>query len=163
MRADNSPHLIKAAQQRADQTRRRAVAALRRMDATGKLTRPASPVPGSTPRPTCVRRSSGCERATKRGPPRPCLPTGNAPPRPPCCAALRPPLNGSVTSNATTVHYATRWPRPSANNAHPRSSAPKAVATRPTTRARNSSDRADQRPAQLTSTTPSTTQTPRSQ
>ncbi len=36
MRADNSPHLIKAAQQRADQTRRRAVAALRRMDATGK-------------------------------------------------------------------------------------------------------------------------------
>ncbi len=36
MRADNSPHLLKAAQQRVDQTRRRAVAALRRMDATGK-------------------------------------------------------------------------------------------------------------------------------
>ena len=36
MRADNSRHLIKAAQQRAEQTRRQAVAALRRMDATGK-------------------------------------------------------------------------------------------------------------------------------
>ena len=36
MRADNSRHLIKSAQQRAEQTRRRAVAALRRMDATGK-------------------------------------------------------------------------------------------------------------------------------
>ncbi len=36
MRADNSRHLITAAQQRAEQTRRRAVAALRRMDATGK-------------------------------------------------------------------------------------------------------------------------------
>jgi transposase-like protein len=36
MRADNSWHVIKAAQQRAEQTRRRAVAALRRMDSTGK-------------------------------------------------------------------------------------------------------------------------------
>ena len=36
MRADNSRHLIKAAQQRAEQTRRRAVAALRRLDTTGK-------------------------------------------------------------------------------------------------------------------------------
>ena len=36
MRADNSRHLIKAAQQRAEQTRRRAVAALRRMDASGE-------------------------------------------------------------------------------------------------------------------------------
>lgn len=36
MRADNSRHVIKAAQQRAEQTRRQAVAALRRMDATGK-------------------------------------------------------------------------------------------------------------------------------
>lgn len=35
MRADNSPHLVTAAQQRAEQTRRRAVAALRRMDAAG--------------------------------------------------------------------------------------------------------------------------------
>jgi len=36
MRADNSRHLIKSAQLRAEQTRRQAVAALRRMDATGK-------------------------------------------------------------------------------------------------------------------------------
>ena len=36
MRADNSRHVVKAAQQRAEQTRRRAVAALRRMDSTGK-------------------------------------------------------------------------------------------------------------------------------
>ena len=36
MRADNSKHLIKAAQRRAEQTRRQAVAGLRRMDATGK-------------------------------------------------------------------------------------------------------------------------------
>lgn len=35
MRADNSRHLLESAQQRAKQTRRRAIAALRRMDATG--------------------------------------------------------------------------------------------------------------------------------
>ncbi len=36
MRADNSRHLIASAQQRAEQTRRRAVAALPRMDTLGK-------------------------------------------------------------------------------------------------------------------------------
>jgi hypothetical protein len=35
MRADNSRHLLTAAQKRAEQTRRRAVAALRRLDAAG--------------------------------------------------------------------------------------------------------------------------------
>jgi hypothetical protein len=35
MRADNSRHIISAAQQRAEQTRRRAIAALRRLDAAG--------------------------------------------------------------------------------------------------------------------------------
>lgn len=35
MRADNSRHLLESVQQRAEQTRRRAVTALRRMDATG--------------------------------------------------------------------------------------------------------------------------------
>jgi hypothetical protein len=37
MRADNSHHLRAAARQRADATRRRAIAALRRLDATGRL------------------------------------------------------------------------------------------------------------------------------
>lgn len=36
MRADNSQHLLAAAQHRTEQTRRRAVAALRRLDTTGK-------------------------------------------------------------------------------------------------------------------------------
>jgi len=36
MRADNSRHLIAAAQQRAEHARRRAVATLRRLDTTGK-------------------------------------------------------------------------------------------------------------------------------
>jgi hypothetical protein len=36
MRADNSRHLVTAAQQRAEQTRQRAVAALRRLEAAGK-------------------------------------------------------------------------------------------------------------------------------
>jgi hypothetical protein len=36
MRADNSHHVIQAAHRRAEQTRERAVAALRRMDATGQ-------------------------------------------------------------------------------------------------------------------------------
>ena len=36
MRADNSHHVIQAAQRRAGQTRERAVTALRRMDATGQ-------------------------------------------------------------------------------------------------------------------------------
>ena len=36
MRADNSRHLIAAAQERAERTRRLAVAALRRLDTTGK-------------------------------------------------------------------------------------------------------------------------------
>jgi hypothetical protein len=36
MRADNSPHVIAAAQRRAEQTRQCAPAALRRMDVTGQ-------------------------------------------------------------------------------------------------------------------------------
>ena len=36
MRADNSHHVIAAAHRRAEQTRQRAIAALRRMDATGQ-------------------------------------------------------------------------------------------------------------------------------
>ena len=36
MRADNSHHVVAAAQRRAEQTRERAIAALRRMDATGQ-------------------------------------------------------------------------------------------------------------------------------
>jgi len=36
MRADNSRHVIAAARRRAEQTRGRAVAALRRMDVTGQ-------------------------------------------------------------------------------------------------------------------------------
>jgi hypothetical protein len=36
MRADNSRHLLAAAQQRAEHTRQRAVAALRRLDSTGQ-------------------------------------------------------------------------------------------------------------------------------
>lgn len=36
MRADNSQHVIAAARRRAQQTRQRAIAALRRMDATGQ-------------------------------------------------------------------------------------------------------------------------------
>ena len=36
MRADNSRHVIAAAHRRAEQTRQRAIAALRRMDATGQ-------------------------------------------------------------------------------------------------------------------------------
>ena len=36
MRADNSHHVIAAAHRRAEQTRQRAVTALRRMDATGQ-------------------------------------------------------------------------------------------------------------------------------
>jgi|SRR5215470_10893727 len=36
MRADNSHHVVQAAQRRAEQTRQRAVTALRRMDATGQ-------------------------------------------------------------------------------------------------------------------------------
>ncbi len=36
MRADNSRHVIAAARRRAEQTRQRAIAALRRMDATGQ-------------------------------------------------------------------------------------------------------------------------------
>ena len=35
MRADNTGHLVAAARSRAEQTRQRAVAALRRMDSTG--------------------------------------------------------------------------------------------------------------------------------
>ncbi len=36
MRADNSRHLLAAAQERTESTRRRAAAALRRLDSTGK-------------------------------------------------------------------------------------------------------------------------------
>ena len=95
MRADNSRHVIAAAQRRAEQTRQRAVAALRRMDAAGQrisfnsvsrtgrgvrswLYAQGGPARGdrTTPRPG----SGHCHRRRS-------LPSGNGHRIPRCCAA----------------------------------------------------------------------------
>lgn len=103
MRADNSRHIIAAARHRTDQTRQRAIAALRRMDATGNLStstaspaKPASHVPGATPKTTCAARSNGSANTTgPRGTRR--FPTGNAQPATPCCGAWRQPPTASAS------------------------------------------------------------------
>ena len=118
MRADNSRHLIKAAQLRTEQTRRQAVAALRRMDATAK------PI-------------SFESAAANRSRPMRCLRNGNAHLTRPCCAASRSPPNASDPSSGTTASYATRSPKHSVTSARRRSSASRTIATRPTRSARN--------------------------
>lgn len=144
MRADNSRHLITAAQQRAEQTRRRAVAALRRMDATGmpisfeSLSREAGVSRSWLYAQADLRHE--VERLRARHQPQPfrsVSPDRQRASETSSYAASRPPPNGSAASSATTTSYATRSPRPSANAAPRRSSAPQVVATRPTRRARN--------------------------
>jgi hypothetical protein len=86
MRADNTHHLTEAARRRAQLTRRRAVAALRRMDTTGLAVtidalaaRRACPGPGSTTNPTCGPRPNSCATDSvpdRAGPSR----TASAPP-----------------------------------------------------------------------------------
>ena len=142
MRSDNSRHLVAAAQKRAEQTRRRAVAALRRVaDGSNPASpsmpspaRPASPGPGSTPNPTCEPRSSSSAPGTSSAH-RPLRhPSGNEPPTPLCCGGSRPLPNGSVASSRTTSSCAPPSPKPSENTVRP----PSPVAARPAaTRRRN--------------------------
>lgn len=88
MRADNSRHLIKAAQQRAEQTRRRAVAALRGLDTTGK------PISfESVTREARVSRSWLCAQAVPS-------PRGRASPR----APAEQPVQRSTASRTATRH-----------------------------------------------------------
>jgi hypothetical protein len=103
MRADNSRHVIAAAHRRAEQTRRRAVTALRRMDATGQritfdavAARPGSPGPGFTPSRTCAPRSSGSASGTRPLRRRRFLHNGSTHRIPRCYAASRRPPPASV-------------------------------------------------------------------
>jgi len=122
MRADNTRHVIAAAQRRAEQTRQRAIAALRRMDAGGqRITFDA------------VSRESGVSRswlyaqddlraeierlanAIQPRQQRPFLPKGSGRPAPRCFAAWKPPLPASASWRPTTSSSATHSPGHSAS------------------------------------------------
>lgn len=170
MRADNSRHLIASAQHRAEQTRRRAVATLRRMDTTGK------PITfESVAREAGVSRSwlyaqadlrQEVERLRARHQTRPS--TAVPPDR----------QRASETSLLRRLEAATERIRHlERDNRELRDALAQALGDQRTSAilgntgrsrhareegSRNSSDRADQRPGHLASRTPSPWQTPRS-
>ena len=121
MRTDNSRHVIEAARRRAEQTRQRAVTALRRMDATGqRITFDAVSREAGVSRswlyaqPTCAPRSSGSANGTLPSARR-SLPSGNTPRLPRCCAALRRLPPASIAWKQTTSNSAMPSPGRSAN------------------------------------------------
>ena len=122
MRADNTRHVIQAAQHRAQQTRQRAVTALRRMDAAGqRITFDAVSREAGVSRSWLYAQDdlrAEIERLRQRHRPRPrrpSLPRGNGPRIPRCSAALRRPPPASATWKQTTSNSATRSPGRSAN------------------------------------------------
>ena len=122
MRADNSRHVIAAAHRRAEQTRQRAVTALRRMDGTGQritfdasAARLASPGPGSTPKTTCAPRSNGCASDTRLLRHRRFPLRGSVHRIPRCYAASKRPPPASAIWKQTTINSATPSPEHSAN------------------------------------------------
>lgn len=122
MRADNTAHLITAAQRRHEFTRAKAIRALRELDQTGGPVtfetvahQARSPAPGSTPSPTSAPRSNSCEHgATARRAHR-CLP-GNALPNPPSCADWKPPTTAIGNSPKKTSGSADSLSKPSGNS-----------------------------------------------
>ena len=127
MRADNSRHVIQAARRRAQHTRQRAVAALRRMDTAGQRI-----TFNAVSREARVSRSwlyaqedlrAEIERLRDRHPAplhqRQFLPSGSAHQSPRCCAAWRRPPPGSAVWRPTTSTCARRWPEPSENAERP--------------------------------------------
>ena len=167
MPADNAHHLRAAAQRRTEQTRHRAVAALRRLDAAG------APVTlDGLAREAGVSRSwlytqhdlrLDIERRRRRH--RPASAQATVPPErqrasdaSAAAAAPQPPPSAFAASSTTTNNCATPSPAPSANAEPPTSSATPPSTTRRTANPRNSSARADREPSRPSLPTPSTTE-----
>lgn len=124
MRADNSHHVITAARRRSQVTRRRAVAALRRIDNAGL------PITVDT-----IAREAGVSRSwiysqpdlraeiddceTGRPTARRLVPTASAAQTTPCCTASNWPHNASASWRPTTSGAAKNSPKPSASAASP--------------------------------------------
>ena len=116
---------------RAEQTRQRAVTALRRMDATGQritfdAVSPRSwrlPVLALRPSTTCAPRSNGSASGTRPLRRRRFLLSGSAPRIPRCYAAWRRPPPASAIWKQTTSNSATPSPGRSANAGPPKCSA----------------------------------------
>lgn len=151
MRADNTHPVIAAARRRAEQTRQRAIAALRRMDATGQRV-----TFDSVAREADVSRSwlysqddlrADIERLRDRqgptGPPQHPPPTGNGPPTPRCYAAWKPPPAASRPWRKRTGSSATPSPAHSVNTGPRTSSDRTTSATRRRGPRRGSSDPAE--------------------
>ena len=169
MRADNSQHLIAAARERAEQTRTRALRALRRLDEAGVAVTFEA-----------IAREAGVSRSwlygqadlrteiealrTRSRPSSPASSTTQRqrPATHPCCAGWKPRPHACASSRLTTTSCARPSPKPSVPHEQPASPAPAPAATRPGGQPRNSSGRADSEPSTAASTTPSTTQTRRS-
>ena len=169
MRADNSHHVIQAATRRAQQTRQRAVTALRRMDAAGqRITFDAVSREAGVSRSWLYAQEdlrAEIERLRQRHRhliSRRFLLNGNAHRIPRCCAGWKPPPPASATWKPTTSSSATPSPGRSANAGPPTSSAETGDATRRTEHRRNHRTLLS-RPQPGPSTTPSTSHHSRSQ
>src|SRR5664279_1215602 len=164
MRADKSRHLIDAAQQRAEQTRTRAMRALRRLDDTGTavtfeaVAREAGVSrSGSTARPTYEPKSKRSEHAPSRPRRRRQPRSGRLPPTHRYYDVSKQQPNGCASSRTTTGNYARPSPKPSAPPEQPETQVNAHAATRPAGKPRNSSVRADNDHTVTASTTLSTT------
>src|SRR5664280_1747410 len=111
MRADNSRHLTTAARQRAEQTRARAVRALRRLDETGKsITFEAVAAEAGVSRSWLysqqdIRAEIQALRTRQQpSPAAPLTPSDSEPPRHPCCAGSKRRPSGCATSRKTTAN-----------------------------------------------------------
>jgi hypothetical protein len=129
MQADNSRHVIAAARRRAEQTRQRAVTALRRMDATGqRITFDAVSRAAGVSRSWLYAQPdlrAEIQRLRQRHRPlrRRFLHSGSAHQIPRCYAASRPPPPASAIWKQTTSNSATPSPAHSANAGPPKCSA----------------------------------------
>ena len=129
MRADNSAHIIAAARRRSDDARRRAVTALRRLDADGQPVTFSTVASAAGVLPLlalCPGRPAGADRAAPHpAAARPVITTGprtgsgRHPPR--CCDAWKQPPSASASWNQRTTSSATHSSAHSENRGQRRS------------------------------------------
>jgi Family of unknown function (DUF6262) len=132
MRADNSHHIVTAARDRATATRRRAVAAIRRMDNAGRpISFDAVAREGQVSRSWLYNQPdlrTEIERLrARRAPGRTAFPTGNAHPTPHYGADLRSRPNEIASSRPRTATCARHSQSLSVNRELPQSSASSAT------------------------------------
>ena len=129
MRADNTRHIVAAAQHRHQYTRAKAVQALREAEKSGTpvtfdaVATAECHAPGFTPSRTCEPRSSDSEQPPSGHRADPCR-SGNEPPMRLCCGASKQPANAAGSSPRRTAGCGTSSPGPSASNARPDPSNP---------------------------------------